>query len=301
MAQAQAVKGHQEGSRWINERPTGEEVAAWFMTNAPMHPGMLASRYVTGVVLIPAKEKVRRAVQAPNGVMSFPEVEQLVYVPYVKVETRVAYFWDYVRTLGDGAVGAIEPVDVQQLTDPGVYNANLPAGFFRLPVQEQSAKFVHFICCSMKVRIFKDDKIVMAPAQGTKMVTCLTKWGVDEHAIMKAETGAVGRALGMAGMLVLPGSGVATAEDMQEMLESQGRASVAVEPSLPPAAAVAPDDQLRARISELSAQLETDQPGRFEDFVAWAEEKAIDLSDIKAHQLRGVLRGLEKATEMAGS
>jgi hypothetical protein len=301
MAVAQQVQGYQEGSRWINERPSGEEVAKWFIDNAPMHPGMDPARYVTGVVLIPAKEKARRVVEDEQGRVTFPEVEQLVYIPYVKVETRVAYFWDYVRTLGD-AVGAIEPADVPRLEVEGVYNMNLPPGFFRLPVQDSTGKFVHFLCCSQQVRIWTlgDDGgvkgMVMAPATGSKMVPLLTRWGVDEHALMKAETGAVGRALGMAGMLVLPGSGVATAEDMQEMIAAEGRPSVGVDAQLPSATA-APDDQIRARIAELSVQLQSDFPGRMEDLQAWAAEKKIDLNDIKAHQLRGVLRALEKKIE----
>jgi hypothetical protein len=296
---AVAVQGHQEGSRWINERPSGEDVAKWFITNAPMHDGMYPQRYVTGVVLIPAKEKARYAAQDGQGNVTFPEVEQLVYVPYVKVETRVAYFWDYVRSLGDGDyVGAIEPADVPRLEVEGVYNMNLPPGFFRLPVQEASGKFVHFLCCSMQVRIYTPDgAVVMAPATGTKMVSCLTRWGVDENALMKAETGAVGRALGMAGMLVLPGSGVATAEDMQEMIAAEGRPSVGVDAQLPSATTTPPDDQIRARIAELSVQLQSDFPGRMEDLQAWASEKKIDLDDIKAHQLRGVLRALEKKIE----
>jgi hypothetical protein len=291
---AVAVQGHQEGSRWINERPSGEDVAKWFITNAPMHDGMYPQRYVTGVVLIPAKEKARYAAQDGQGNVTFPEVEQLVYVPYVKVETRVAYFWDYVRSLGDGDyVGAIEPADVPRLEVEGVYNMNLPPGFFRLPVQEASGKFVHFLCCSMQVRIYAPDgAVVMAPATGTKMVSCLTRWGIDEHALMKAETGAVGRALGMAGMLVLPGSGVATAEDMQEMLAAEGRPSVGVDARLP--ASGEPDELVRAQILELSAQLQSEHPGRFEELEAWAREKKIDLADIKAHQLRSVLRAVER-------
>jgi hypothetical protein len=160
---------------------------------------------------------------------------------------------------------------------------------------------VHFLGCSKQVRIRSDDGgvVLMAPSQGTKAVALLTKWGVDEHAVMKAETGAVGRALGMAGMLVLPGSGVVTAEDMQEMLESQGRATVAVEPTLPAIAQSAPEDHIRAQIAELSAQLQSEHPGRFEELEAWAREKNVDLEDLKAHQLRGVLRAIERKLEPA--
>lgn len=283
---AQQAQGHQEGSRWINTRPTGKEVADWFLSNAPMHPGMDPARYVTGVVLIPAKEKL------PGG------GEQHVYVPYVKVETRVAYFWDFVRTL-DGAVGEIQAAEVPRVSEQGVYNMNLPPGFFRMAVQDATGKFVHFLCCSQQVRVADAaGKHIMRPATGTKMVSLLGRFGVDENAIMKAETGAVGRALGMAGMLVLPGSGVATAEDMQEMLASQG--SVGVDAQLPCAQASG-DDQIRARIAELSTQLESEHPGRFEEVMAWAREKKIDTGNLRAHQLRGVLRALERQLESAST
>jgi hypothetical protein len=63
---------------------------------------------------------------------------------------------------------------------------------------------------------------VAAPA--TKVVPVVAWEKVDPFAIMKAETGAVGRALGMAGMLVIPGSGIATAEDVQEAEQLPGRA-----------------------------------------------------------------------------
>jgi hypothetical protein len=38
--QADDGVGYQEGSRWVNKRPSGDEVAAWFKANAPMHEGM---------------------------------------------------------------------------------------------------------------------------------------------------------------------------------------------------------------------------------------------------------------------
>lgn len=294
---ATAGRGHQEGSRWIDRRPAGKEVADWFINNAPMHPGMDPARYVTGVVLIPAKEKVRVPRTDGGGNTTFPEIEQMVYVPYVKVETRVAYFWDYVRTLGDHAVGEIAAVDVPRVDREGYFNLHLPPGFFRMPVQDQAGQFVHYMGCSMQVRIYTRDEAgqytgtLMDPAQGTKAVPLLTRWGPDDNAIMKAETGAVGRALGMAGMLVLPGSGVATAEDMQEMLAAQSNPSAGVPPTPP---AVPTKDKLLAEIAERSVQLQADNPGGFEEFTAWAQEKGVDLNNLQEHQLRGVLRAIER-------
>lgn len=302
--------GYQEGSRWINRRPTGEEVAAWFMDNAPMHEGMDPKRYVTGVTLIPAKEKVRVMRMRPQtGAMFMVEEEQLVYTPYVKVETRVAYFWDLMRV--QETVGVIEPAKVKQHKD--LRNEHLPPGFFRMVIRKADGKDVNFLACSMQVWVYAGDdsrpqgrgRALMEPPAGTKMVAELTKYGEDPFVVMKAETGAVGRALGMAGMLVLPGSGVATAEDMQEAATAGGGGSVDAllpeqeEPGAPQEpqadAAQAPDAEIRKRIAELSAQLESDNPGGFEQVQEWAAERKIDLNNIKAEQLRGVLRQIERA------
>jgi hypothetical protein len=125
----------------------------------------------------------------------------------------------------------------------------------------------------------------------------IDRWGKpDPNAFMKAETGAVGRALGMAGMLVIPGSGVATAEDMQESGASMAVAEA--EPELPDAAAAAPtpdtEVDVRDRINEGLATLESEFPEGFEKVTSWASGRSIDLDDIKDTQLRGVLRQIER-------
>jgi len=304
-ARAQAIDGHQEGSRWINKRPSGAEVAKWFVDNAPMHEGMDPKRYVAGVTLIPAKEKVRIAERNQAGATVIKEVEQLVYTPYVKVETRVAYFWDLM--LERGWLGVIEPADVQRLETEGYRNTHLPPGFFRMPIKKADGKAVSYLACSQQVRVYEPDlksggrgRLVMQPPPGTKMVAELAKWGEDPFVVMKAETGAVGRALGMAGMLVLPGSGVATAEDMLEVAGAEATASspeVAQLPEEPGAAAAAPAGMsagVRERIGELSARLESENPGGFEELVEWAKERKVDLNDLKEPQLRGVLRQIER-------
>jgi hypothetical protein len=315
--QADDGVGYQEGSRWVNKRPSGDEVAAWFKANAPMHEGMDPERYVTGVVLIPAKERVRKAVQNQQGNVVLLEEEQLVHVPYIKVETRVAYFWDLM--LKNDWHGVIEPADVPRVDGEGLYNKFLPKGFFRMPVQNNAGAYVHHLCCSMQVRVYDRSErggkgaVRMEPPAGTKMVPVLDRYGADEFSLMKAETGAIGRALALAGMLVLPGSGVASADDMQELGNTpRGGAAVAAQlPSdVPPAAgpaapgagadaaaAEASSTDVRSRIAELSARLQSERPLGFEEVVAWAGEKKIDLEDLKDHQLRGVMRKMEQRLE----
>jgi hypothetical protein len=121
--------------------------------------------------------------------------------------------------------------------------------------------------------------------------------------MMKAETGAVGRALGMAGMLVIPGSGIATAEDMQEaMAGAQGVAldgvNVGLESEDTAGAAAAPAD-LGAEIEAMLKKIEEDFPGKLEEVQAWAREKKLRLNDLTDAQKRSVHRQLTKVIERA--
>lgn len=306
--QRQKAAGAREGSRWVNQRPSGEEVASWFKDNVQLHEGLEHDHYVQGVTLIPSKETLREAVEQSDGSVKVMDTgEQLVYVPYAKVETRVAYFWDYVR-LNPEWVGAIERIPVRSVETPGYFNVNLPPGFFRQQVQKSDGKFVDFIGCSFQVRIFERDiraggrgRVVVEPPAGTKVVPALDRWGKpDESALMKAETGAVGRALGMAGMLVIPGSGVATAEDMQEI----GQGTAAVDPAaaaeLPQEAQAEAQDE-RKVIDSLIGQLQEDHPEAHQEFVAWAREKKIDPGNVTDTQLRAVRRQLERKLQAASA
>lgn len=321
MAQAtvdgpQKVEPVREGSRWLYNKPSGESVGEWFEKNVELHEGLEHEKYIGGIVLIPQQEKVKETRLAANGSTQIVEVEQMVYIPYAKVETRVAYWWDFLDRHPEW-VGAIEPV--------GSLRDGLPPGFFKIVVADKDSKNVAYLGCSVRARIltdvqkasFKQDGLgaerrmpvvqglvgtpVREYPQGTKLVPMLDRWGKpDPNAFMKAETGAVGRALGMAGMLVIPGSGVATAEDMQE-----SGASMAVEPELPEAATApaAPEAEVdvRDKINEGLATLETEAPEAFEKVTTWASGRKIDLDDIKETQLRGVLRQVERGLEAAAA
>ena len=321
---ASKTSANAEGSRWINQRPTSEEVAAWFVKNAPVADELDASRYVTGVTLIPAKEKPKTV---KNGtVMDGPE--QLVFTPYVKVETRVAYFWDLMRAHSNEWVGVIEAEPMRQFHEAGFTNDNLPAGAFRMPVKKADGKTVDFIGFSYHVAVYEKGSIekvrirsdalpgwraaqmgqedqfrivgvpVMKAPAGSKVVPLLTKWGEDPFALMKAQTGAIGRALGMAGMLVIPGSGVATAEDVQEA-QDQGAAG-AIDASLEgdvQRGVAAAATSTKEYAEQLIARLQSEHPDRLEKVQAWAEERKIRLTELtdESPALRGVVRQLERS------
>jgi len=316
-AQQQATdrvpEGRQEGSRWINVAPTGEQVASWFSDNVKIAEELEGLNYVQGVTLIPNKMTVKEARLNEAGSVVIIDVDQLVFTPYAKVDTRIAYFWDLMAARGH--VGVIEPAPVPREAESGYKSNHLPPGFFRFPIQNPSdKKWVDYIGCSMQVRVYDPGegyrpgsdlgRLVMCPPAGSKIVSTANKYGDDGNSLMKAETGAVGRALGMAGMFVLPGSGVATAEDMQEALglssdlpptapgvggtaaQLPGESAPADEPEAPAA--------LGERASTLIGQLQADHPTAHEELQAWARGRKLRLDRISETQLRGVVRKAEK-------
>lgn len=309
------LQPHRSGSRWIVARPEPEDVAQWFNDSVRVHAGLDPENYVGGITLITQKEKLD--VQS-DGVIR--EVSRLVHIPYAKVETRVAYWNDYLDLVKDEAVGVVEPVLGKELDEPGLRNDYLPPGFFRHPVALADGKFTNYIGCSMRVVLFDkatvDFRVVTVPGQGkvekvvgkplrtfgtgTKAVPLLGRYGADDNAIMKAETGAMGRALGMAGMLIIPGSGVATAEDMLE-LRDRGEAQEPAPPESAPTDAVAQEasgqtteEQMRTRIAEGVAKLQSENADGYGELEAWAQEKSIDLDQPKESQLRPLLRQIER-------
>lgn len=320
MTVAEAVR---EGNRWINGRPSGDDFAKWFKDNVKLHDELtdLAEKYLTGVVLISGKEKHRVAKQAQNGAIVIVEEERLVHTPYAKVETRVAYFWD-LMSKHEEWTGVIEP---GPLVGGGV--DGLPPGFFRMQTTKPDGKVVNFVCSTMKVRILRSDSVkfidekVGSPRKGiekasrvegvpvaefpaaTKMIPTVDRWGnEDPFALMKAETGAVGRALGMAGMLVIPGSGVATAEDMWEAQSHEP--SAGLDPATEAAAQEAGDSapqaepaDIRQEIAAMIERLESEKPEALAEIREWAKERRLNLNELTEPALRGVHRKLSQALE----
>jgi hypothetical protein len=297
------IRRGKEGSRWYNARPASDEVASWFAT-IPLHEGMDHEHYIGGVTLILAKERSEEVAGFDDqGLPIIKERQDLVYVPYVKVETRVAYFWKLMDIRAwRGKIEPVAPVGGDQIGQP--------PGYFRYSASKPDGKVVNFVGCSMQVSVRESSRtssegpLVMSPPPGAKIIPATTKWDVDVNALMKAETGAIGRALGVAGMLVVPGSGVATAEDM---LELSAAAPAAVEPQLPdvpqPATPVthAGDEQLRSRAAELVAQLAEQDPKGHEAFQEWARGRNLRLDSAQGAALRGVVKKLENTLGAVGA
>lgn len=324
MTDTEPRKGR-EGSRWYNERPSADDFAEWFRT-VPIHEGLDHAEFISGITMIAQTEKSNEVVGFDSSNLPIiQEMKNMVYVPYAKVDTRVAYFWRYL-SLNPDWLGVIEPV-----TYPGQLSNNysLPPGFFG-HVQSHGEKKTAYVGCSMQVKVFDretvnereitetgpdgkpwrrrvlEGKLVFSAAPGTKIVATAGKWEADHFSMMKAETGAVGRALGMAGMLVIPGSGVATAEDMQEAQAPVGAAPSAGA-TLPPSV-IADDvaDQetdpvfLRNRIATLLTRLGADHPAALEQFQTWSRERGFTSVDsLSDAQVKGVVKKLEKALDEA--
>lgn len=310
----------QEGSRWYNAPPTGPELSKWFEDNVELHEGLEAKPYIPGVTMIPATEKAKTVTGWQGATPIIQQVENLVFVPYAKVETRVKYFHDLMAKKESDWLGVIEPVvgDFQ--------SKRLPPGFFVFPVATEKGT-VNYVCCSMKVTVFERGdlawreiknmrtgetervrvgKTIIDAAPATKMIPTLGRWGADDFSLMKAETGAVGRALGMAGMLVIPGTGIATAEDMQEASAMEGRTT----PSLPEdgeqaeappvkdaeAASAEELTDLRQQAALLLNTIKAEFPPLFAEFIDWAKERKIgEIGKVEdARILRGVISKAER-------
>lgn len=307
----------QEGNRWVNQTPSGSEIAEWFKANVPIDDALDHDDYIGGVTLIPNKEKSKVVTGWEGTAPVLGEVEDLVLTPYMRVETRVKYFHDLCAA--KGWVGFIDP------QPPEKADARLPHGLFSTAVATADKKEVRFVGCSMRVSAYEKEgfeerailldkrtgeeglrrfgKLVLHGAPASKVVPTLGRYGADVNALMKAETGAVGRALGMAGMLVIPGAGIATAEDLQEEGTSAGAQEPQGDPDVPgfqPASELDGDDVLRAQITEWLTVMESSYPKAAAEFKAWAKERNFGLlSEITSPALRGMHRKAKGTLDQA--
>lgn len=352
------VESVREGSRWRHAPPSEEGIREWF-DSQHLHPGMTHAPYVSGLVLIGAKEKVNRTRRRNSGDTYVQEVEEAVFVPYVKVDTRIAYFRDYVRMLngmaanadndeGDSWIplefgdyfGVIRPVPQREITDESsaYFNGNLPEGYSVYAVRNNDdpqgrANISRYLVATFEAAIYKrssgdkPDQLV-ARGRGSKQ-TPMKRQYADDNAIMKAETGAIGRALGVLGMLVI-GTGVATAEDVQEAVTAPpGNATGTTGPAaatlprsdvttpemiqevapppdvavdaiggeeMTPALELPNDDQA---LRELAVQIRTDMQRRFPNtwaqYVEWWQERGHPtLEELEGPALRGVVIKLQR-------
>jgi hypothetical protein len=301
----------QEGARWRWHKPPSEAVATWF-GQQHIADELDHEHYVGGVVLIPQSEKVKYT--KPDGSGTIERQEQ-VFTPYVQIGTRIAYFHDLAEARN--LIPVIEPADVPRATNPQslYFNANMEAGLWWHVVagRNQGDGNQRFLCATWTVALYKPEsyarklnghkEMPVRQGRGTKQV-----WGsADINQIAKAQTGAIGRALGVCGILVV-GTGIATAEDMQEYVGAPPQQPVQGEPQLPvptevPGAEAPPLDpeaaldQLRAHAMTLQAQMQ--ERGVWPEFSAWYSERAKEsgwssLNDVPHDALRGVVSRMER-------
>ena len=265
------VESVQEGSRWRYARPSADELAKWFASQ-PLDEGMEHDDYIGGVVLIPANEKVKRPKEDGQGT---EEAWEQTYTPYVRVDTRISYFNELAR-LGN-LVSVIEPVDVPRSESPAFDNRHMEKGYWWL-VMGSGSTAERFLCCTMRVALFdkvthfaSDKELRRRGERRTPIVegraTKAVSGGPDVDAPARAQTGAIGRALGVAGILVV-GSGIASAEDLQELGQPQPTG-----PSLPEETGEETSEALNERLMALEAQLKPCEE-QWHAFSAWWSERA---------------------------
>lgn len=334
----------QEGSRWRHGPPSPGELGAWFKEQ-PLHPGMAGDheRYMGGLVLISSKEKVSRTRVANNGAAYVHEDEEVVYTPYVRVDTRIAYFRDYVANHRDW-IAEIKPVPAHVIADPTspYFNAHIADRGFAVHPISVNNRTTFYVVCTMEVAVYEQESWAsrvkgqevkpILQGIGTKQVAMTRSYGnnansayADDNCLMKAETGAVGRALGFLGMLVV-GTGVATAEDVQEATTEQGASVSTPDAKLPPVvnregepvqAAAAPvqaieaavpevedpgaaDEALRAQALTLQKEMQEQFPATWEAFMEWWRDRSFGgLATLTGPALRGAVMKLERDLDAA--
>lgn len=334
---AQVVEVIQEGSRWLHGPPTPQQLGKWF-SEQPLHEGMDADRYVGGVVLIPSTEKVKRTRIKNNGETYINEEEVAAYTPYVRVDTRIAYFRDWVAMHEDW-VAEILPVPARVIENPdsAYFNAHIAdRGYAIHPIRSGDA-VTYYVACTMEVAVYERESYAaklnghkvrpVIQGQATKQVAMTRSHGTnrqaiyaDDNCLMKAETGAVGRALGFMGILVV-GTGVATAEDMEEATREQSGATPAPTADLPPVvnregeavqapqeaaqavpAAVpepvdpdAEDARLRAHALELQNEMQEQYPDVWKAYMEWWRSRSFGgLATLTGPALKTAVTKLER-------
>jgi hypothetical protein len=298
----------QEGARWRHHKPSSEAVAEWFK-NVPLDEGMSHDTFIGGVVIISQSEKVKHSTDAGTV-----ERWEQTFTPYMQIGTRVAYF----RLLAEhrGLIPVTEAVEVPRSKDPksAYFNANMPPGLWWHVVTNSHGDAVRYLCATYRVAMYErasyaaklkgEPDLPLLGGIGTKQVG----GGPDDNGLMKAETGAIGRALGVAGILAL-GTGIATAEDMQEFV-AQPQAAPPQLPASPseiaqgdtPAPAQTPEErlaQLRSRAMALDTQLAEKDPARHAEHQAWWQERKNTegwrtLGDVPVEALAGIVSRLQE-------
>lgn len=303
---AEVLEAVREGNRWLNGQPPAEEVASWFAANVKLHEGLEHENYVSGLVLIGQTEKYKVGVELEDGSTDIVEHKRMVYTPYGKVETRLLYWWEWLRLEREKS-----ELDLLGLIEPVAGNEGLKGvpGSFRYEVQTRvggNDGVTSFVGVTLQCSVYERDartghkgKLYKQGSPGSKIVPVLTSNGyADENAVMKAQTGAVGRALGMMGMLVIPGSGVATYEDVMDAVyggtfeQPAGGSAGASLPADAPAAEQPTD--LKVEIAGMLRDLEERSPEKLAEVSEWMKGRKLppSPSELTDQQARGVHRRL---------
>ncbi len=171
-----------------DEPPTREDVQAALATLPDVH-GVPMATVIDHTISIPNKEKVRDA----DGRESY----KMTWKLYVQVAGREAQLW---LAVAENAwrVEFVPEEDTPKGLPPGIIHED--PWVYRESVIIRDA-----------------DQNILHRATGT------AKFGGGSFPWEKAETGARGRALGSLGFGVLPGSGIASAEEMQEVAAMPAR------------------------------------------------------------------------------
>lgn len=183
-----------------DKKPSADEMAKWF-SQVKLHDELDHANYIGGIVVIENKQLKQ-------------------WNPYPLAGVRIAYFWDWVDSHGYAA-----HIDT---TAPEILDFPFTKGQGDDPFTNAKTLLV-----SAHVKVLEGERVVRE-ATAQKQVTLNMKVGgtwdgqlkrkvnqstiPDFTSVMKAETGAVARALANMGMLALPGSGVASAEDIFEYM-----------------------------------------------------------------------------------
>jgi hypothetical protein len=265
------------------------------------------------------------------------------FTPYVKVDTRVSYFWDLVRKMNededDKYIGTIRPVEQERFTDPAspYFNGNLPAGFSWFLVRDSKDQIARYLVAETEVAIYRredyaqvlkgEQRMPVLYGRDSKQTAVLARKGwPDDFAMMKARTGSIGRALGVAGILVV-GTGVASAEDMEEIGTAQAGTTTEDAPVTLPAIKGADADRtagapvtqqpepmverevpqaevdagLRDRAKALRETMQAQYPAAWKGYVEWytEERRFPPLDELTGSALKGAVTKLERDLDAA--
>jgi hypothetical protein len=186
---------------WRDE-PSAAEIASWF-AGAKLHPKMEHDRYVGGIVAIENRQTKQ-------------------WNPFPLAAVRVAYFWDWIDANGYTAVIDTTPPTVLDLP------------FKKGEAEGEKYATAAALYVEAKITVYNEGGAIVRRSAARKSVSCGMNRNTysggrktgsvklpDFDSLMKAETGAVARACAMLGMLALPGSGIASAEDIHEFLRQE--------------------------------------------------------------------------------